>query len=148
MTESEKLYEILSEFAIKKNIGIFEAVVLFSNENTSTLTSTISACSSKTSFHSSTVGYACGGNTGSRISTISKMTFSTEATATVTSTLTSAKQSGNGFNSTTIGYYCGGDTNSYITTINKLLFSNESISNVTSGLTEVWAAGASCDYNP
>ena len=33
MTESEKLYEILSEFAIKKNIGIFEAVVLFSNEN-------------------------------------------------------------------------------------------------------------------
>lgn len=33
MSESEKLHELIAEIAVKKKIGMFEAVILFSSEN-------------------------------------------------------------------------------------------------------------------
>lgn len=82
-----------------------------------------STCSSRR------VGYCLGGHTGAvRISSIDTLSFITEITATLGTTLPAIIFAASGVQSTTTGYVCGGDEGSgVISAITRLTFSDDTV---------------------
>lgn len=102
-------------------------------------------------FVSDTKGYFAGGNqvTSSRISTIEGLTFSNDAVARISATLSVGRQAGAGFYSNAAGYVAGGfDGGSHRNTVDKIQFSNETRSTITSlPATSAYGAGTQSDTN-
>lgn len=77
------------------------------------------------------------------VTTIDKLDFSTDAVATITSGISTARRAGvGGFENSAAGYACGGFTTAFASTIDKLLFADDSVAAITSGLTTVRIDGA------
>jgi hypothetical protein len=82
-------------------------------------------------------GFLLGGinSSSARVDTIYKLTFSTDATTTLSATLSTATTSGAGYASTTDGYLAGGsDSGGSLTTVAKLNFATEARTNLGTGL--------------
>ena len=116
--------------------------VIFSNDSRSSATDYLSTPAFHSGFaNSGTAGYLAGGNDNNNsywsVSTIFKITFSSDARSTLGATLTQKTFSATGFaNSGTAGYSAGGGDNngSYLAVLDKITFSNDSKSTLASTL--------------
>jgi hypothetical protein len=75
-------------------------------------------------------------NAFDNISTIEKLTFTTETMSTITGTWSAASHPGGVANSGTAGYVLGGFTNSRLSSIRKITFSNDNQSTIASTLSD------------
>ena len=75
------------------------------------------ALSSKLKFVRPSAGYWAGGSTGSRVSTVDKLSFSDNSRSTLGTGLSSSIQALNAFASITNGYAVGGNNGSFVSPI-------------------------------
>lgn len=122
--------------------------ILFTTDAISTLATTLATAKQDTAGVQSVVaGYIAGGDTGSYVNTIEKLTFSgTEARSAVTSTLSVSRAQFSGSSSYLAGFFHAGYNGSYLNSTDKLTFSSEARTSVTSTLS-VSAAFRGCVSN-
>ena len=84
-------------------------------------------------------GYVAGGDTGSKVATVDKFLFTTDARSTLATGLSAARQAVAGFASAENGYAAGGYTGSQVATVDKFLFTTDARSTLATGLSSARA---------
>lgn len=83
-----------------------------------------------------TSGYIAGGNdvqTFSKLSTIDKLTYSSETIGVIPSTLSISRDNIGGVGNSTNAYFAGGSSPSNVSTVNKVTYSSDTVSSLPSG---------------
>ena len=87
-------------------------------------------------------GYAAGGQEASKVATVDKFLFTTDARSTLATGLSVARRLLAGFASRENGYAAGGLTGSNVATVDKFLFTTDARSTLATGLSSARNAAA------